>query len=145
MGRQAKCKYIDKHALYTSRWQIMWLGQNDLKPAIAEDYNRHSSMGIQLPIWQSLTRNGQKIIFPPFRPYHSCLLRFKTIIPTVEPENGDRPNIRDGKAETQTTRKEREAPSNETDTTKEKSQPLMQDTTTTGFCTVWNFELKITK
>ena len=78
----------------------------------------------------------KKVFFPPFRPSHSRLLCFKIIIPTIEADNGDGPNIRDGKAETQTTGKEREAPSNETDTTKQKPQPLRQDTTNTGLCTV---------
>ena len=87
----------------------------------------------------------KKAIFPPFRPYHSRLLWFKIIIPTIEADNGEGPNIRDGKAETQTTRKEREAPSNETDTTKQKPQPLRQDTTNTGLCTVRDIQLKITK
>jgi len=78
----------------------------------------------------------KKVIFPPFRPYHTHLLWFKNIIPTIHTDNGDGLNIRDRKAETQTTRKEREAPSNGTDTTKEKPQPLMQDTTNTGLCTL---------
>jgi hypothetical protein len=41
----------------------------------------------------------KKGIFPPFKPYHSRLLRFKIIIPTIQADNDEGPNIRDGKGD----------------------------------------------
>jgi len=43
-----------------------------------------------------MDKNG---IFPHFGPYHSQLLRFKITIPTIQVDNGEGPNIRDGKRE----------------------------------------------
>jgi hypothetical protein len=55
---------------------------------------------ISLSLYQLMViEMDKKGIFPPFRPYHSCLLRFKIIIPTIQVDNGEGPNIRDGKGD----------------------------------------------
>jgi hypothetical protein len=88
----------------------------------------------------------KKGIFPPFRPYHSRLLGFKIIIPTIQADNGEGPNIRGGKGDWNSDHKERKGSSIHwnKDRTKEKPQPLMQGTTNTGLCTVWDIQLQRT-